>query len=292
MLTLLKLVKKMHVPLSGLKYLRMAIQVNDYFYHPSPDIQYMSEEIFGVKVDRVSLKHQPSKGVIFYIHGGAFLVGMNSMYQKFAETLTRLTGRTVILIDYGVAPENPFPIGLEQCIGTYQHLINTGLLPSDVVFMGDSAGGGLVMSTLVAVRDRQIPLPQCAVLFSPWVDLTLSNKTMKDMDDLDPIIPVDRMNEVVSLYLKNESPKHPLASPFFADLKGLPPLFISLGTHEVLYGEGNALAKKAQEAGTPVTLDVQEGMMHVYPILLPQHLKSQETLRKIQDFLIRPEGTR
>lgn len=288
MLTLLKLVKKMHLPLSGLKYLRLAIQVNDFFYHPSPDVQHVIEEISGVKIERVSLKHEQSRGVIFYIHGGAFIVGMNSMYQKFAETLVRLTNRTVILIDYGVAPENPFPIALEQCIGTYQHLINTDILPKDIVFMGDSAGGGLVLSTIIAARDRQIPLPSGAVVFSPWVDLTLSNKAMNDMDALDPIIPVDRMNQVVSLYLKNESPKHPLASPLFADLKGLPPLFISLGTHEVLHDEGKALTNKARDAGVSVTLDVQKGMLHVYPILLPHHPKSKVTLRKIKDFLNHP----
>jgi acetyl esterase/lipase len=285
MLTILKLIKKMHLPLSGLKYLRLAVQVNDYFYHPSPDVAHIEDVVYGVKIERVYVKKNLSKRVIFYLHGGAFIVGMNSVYQKFAEVLSRLTHSTVILVDYGVAPENPFPIGLEQCIATYQQLLSKGLSPKDVIFMGDSAGGGLALSTLVAAKERNIPLPSAAVLFSPWVDLSLSGETMKSLDSLDPIIPVDRMNEVVSLYLKKESPKHPLASPLFADLKGLPPLYISLGTHEVLHGEGKSLAQKATEAGVPVTLDIQKGMVHVYPILMPQHPQSKSTLRKIKEFI-------
>lgn len=285
MLTLLKLIKQMHLPLSGLKYVRLAIQVNDFFYHPSPDIQHIEDVVYGVKTERVFLKRGLTERVIFYIHGGAFIVGMNSVYQKFAETLSRLTHSTVILIDYGVAPENPFPIGLEQCIGVYQQLLKNGLSPKDIILMGDSAGGGLVLSTLVAARDRNIPLPSAAVLFSPWVDLTLSNDSYKKLESLDPIIPVDRMSEVVSLYLKNESPQHPLASPLFADLKGLPPLFISLGTHEVILGEGKELAKKATDAGVPVTLDIQKRMMHVYPILIPRHPQSKTTFRKIKEFV-------
>jgi acetyl esterase/lipase len=151
--------------------------------------------------------------------------------------------------------------------------------------MGDSAGGGLVLSTLIAARERQIPLPSGAVLFSPWVDLSLSNKALKDLDDLDPIIAVDRMSQVVDLYLRKESPKNPLASPLFANLKGLPPLFISLGTHEVLYNEGKMLTQKAKEAGVSVTLDVQRGMVHVYPLLMPHHPRSKTTFHKIQEFL-------
>jgi monoterpene epsilon-lactone hydrolase len=285
MLTLLKLIKQMHLPLSGLKYVRLAIQVNDFFYHPSPDIQHIEDVVYGVKTERVFLKRGLTERVIFYIHGGAFIVGMNSVYQKFAETLSRLTHSTVILIDYGVAPENPFPIGLEQCIGVYQQLLKNGISPKDIIVMGDSAGGGLALSTLVAAKDRNIPLPSAAVLFSPWVDLTLSNDSYKKLESLDPIIPVDRMSEVVSLYLKNESPLHPLASPLFADLKGLPPLYISLGTHEVLHGEGKALAKKATDAGVSVTLDIQKRMMHVYPILIPRHPQSKTTFRKIKEFI-------
>jgi epsilon-lactone hydrolase len=288
MLALLKLIKKMHFPISGLKFMRLAIQAHDFFYHPSPDIMHVKEDIQGVKIEKVYLKQAISNQVIFYIHGGAFIVGMNSLYQKFAEALTRCTRSTVVLIDYGVAPENPFPIGLEQCIGVYQYLLKEDLSPSDIIFMGDSAGGGLVLSTLIAGRDRQIPLPKAAVLFSPWVDLTLSNQALKEMDALDPIIPVDRMNQVVSLYLKEEPPMHPLASPLYANLKGLPPLFVSLGTHEVLCDEGKALAQRARDAGVPVTLDIQKGMLHVYPLLMPQHPQSKKTLSKIKEFISQP----
>jgi len=284
-LKLLQLVKKLHLPLSGLPALRATIHMLDRLYKLPPDLTLEEINLAGVRVEKMRRPSSSSATTIFYLHGGAFIIGLNCLYRQFADILTELTPATVLLIDYGVAPENPFPIGLNQCVAAYKALLHQGVDPNDIIFMGDSAGGGLVLSTMLAARDQHLPMPKAAVVFSPWVDLTLSHKSLLQNEEVDPIIPAAHMKEVVAMYLKDHPPADPLASPLFGDLQALPPLFISLGTHEVLWDECQLLAKKAKAAGIKTILDVGKGMIHVYPLLMPTHPQSRATLDKLKSFM-------
>jgi len=205
---------------------------------------------------------------LLYAHGGGFVSGSGDFYLPLAAHISAEAQCAVLLPDYRLAPEHPFPAGLEDCFQAYQWLRDTGPTgpaPARATFIaGDSAGGGLALSTMMALRDRQFPLPKAGIALSPFADLTLSGESIRSQAELDPIMHPSALPDFVSLYVAESDVRAPLVSPVFGDYTGLPPLLIQVGEFEVIRDDSVMVAEKARADGVEVTLEVWEGMFHVF----------------------------
>src|SRR6476661_6939192 len=223
---------------------------------PSPEIT----------VDGIEPRH-----VVLYFHGGVYVIGDAFLAAELASQVGRRTQARVISVDYRLAPEHPYPAAVEDALAAYQALLHDGIAPSDIVFAGESAGGGLAIATLVNARDHGLPLPAAAYVMSPYVDLTLAGTTMETRRHVDPLLDREALQARVTDYTSGQDAALGLISPVFAELSGLPPLLIQAGTHEVLLDDALRLARAAALADVEVTLDVTPGVPHVfqayYPIL-------------------------
>jgi len=212
--------------------------------------------------------------VLLYLHGGGYVFGSIDMYAAFAGAVGVAARASVMLPEYRLAPEHPFPAPVEDARAAYLWLLSQGHDPENIVIAGDSAGGGLTVATLLALRDAGDPLPACAVLISPWTDLTGSGDSMRSRADDDPLLEPSMIEWMASKYIENEQDlRNPLASPLFADLQGLPPLLIQVGSDEILLSDATRLAANAAAAEVDVTLRAWPDMFHVwhfYHRMLPE----------------------
>jgi acetyl esterase/lipase len=214
------------------------------------------------------------KRCILYLHGGAFVTGSIGTHRALMAHLAHAAQARVMGLDYRLAPEHQFPAGLEDCIAAWQELLASGERPEQLAIAGDSAGGGLTAATLLALKERGLPLPAAAWLLSPAVDLTDQRPSWQNNAPFDYLSPMlGHLDEFVPAYLGQADPLQPLASPIRGDLAGLPPLLIHVGEREVLHDQVVAYAEQARLAGVDVTLVVGANMVHVYPAfvgLVPQ----------------------
>ena len=222
---------------------------------------------------------------LLYLHGGGWVSGSGGNYLPLAADISVAAKCAVLLPDYRLAPEHPFPAGLEDCIAAHDWLIANGPSgpgPAKATFIaGDSAGGNLTLATLLALRDRKRPLPAGGIALSAATDFTLASKSLKTVHD--PIISARTMPEFRDRYLKKTDPRNPLASPVFGDYRGIPPLLIQVGEHEMLRDDSVRVAKKARSDGIPVNFKVWPGMVHVFQIRgLPE---SREAIEQIAKFM-------
>jgi len=227
---------------------------------------------------------EPSQGVLLYLHGGAYALGSIDTHREFLGRLTVATRLKVLAINYRLAPEHHFPAAVEDSLRAYRWLLGQGTASSSLVVGGDSAGGGLALATLMALRDAGEPLPACAMCLSPWVDLTLSSPSIHKHAGSDPLLSPDLLARYAGFYAGGWDKRHSLISPLFADLHGLPPLMIQVGTAEILLDEAVRLAEKADAAGVEVQLSTWEGLFHVFQLVsfLPE---SKKSLEKITAFI-------
>jgi acetyl esterase/lipase len=218
----------------------------------------------GVPVERVAPPGVDPGRAIFYVHGGGFVMGSPGTHRNLVARLCRAAGAVGWVPDYRLAPEHPFPRGIDDVVAAYRAVLATGLSPARVAIVGDSAGGGLTMATLLALRNARLPLPAAAVCISPWVDLTISGASVETRAELDPWIPAAGLHGMKGLYLAGADARHPLASPIFADLSGLPPLLVQVGTAEILHDDAERLAAQVRACGGEVTFEAWEEMVHVW----------------------------
>ncbi|MER7243244.1 alpha/beta hydrolase [Kribbella sp. NPDC000426] len=221
-------------------------------------------------------------GVILFLHGGGYVVGTPRSGANVAAPLARQTGLRVVALDYRLAPEAPFPAAVDDALAAYKELLDSG---REVFIAGDSAGGGLALATILAARREDLPLPPAVVVFSPWVDLTLSGASMDARGDFDPLFSRAHMEAYAEHYLAGHDPKDELASPLLADLTGLPPLLIQVGTAEVLLDDSLQLAARAAEQEVDVSLDVVAGAPHVYPYMLGLMDEAETALARAAQWL-------
>ena len=224
---------------------------------------------------------------LLYLHGGGFVSGSGGFYLALAAHLSAAAKCAVLLPDYRLAPEHPFPAGLEDCIRAHEWLIANGPAgpaPAPATFIaGDSAGGSLTLATLLALRDRRRPLPAGGIALSPTTDLTLASESLRTVND--PIISARTMPVFRELDLGTTDPRNPLASPVFGDYRGIPPLLIQVGEHEMLRDDGVRVAEKARSDGIPVTLEVWPGMFHVFQSHEPLLPEAREAIDHAADFI-------
>jgi acetyl esterase/lipase len=226
------------------------------------------------------------KRVVLYFHGGGYFFCGLETHRPTCGYLARVAQARVLSVDYRMAPENVFPAAVDDAVAWWKELLQQGIKPQNVVFAGDSAGGGLALACLVASRDQGLPLPAGAVLFSPWSDLSCSGETMKTLSDADVMFNPESLPEAAALYLAGKPANTPLASPLFADLKGLPPLMIHASKHEILLADSTRLHDRAKAQGVQSELHLKAKMPHVWPtmLMLPE---ARQTLKHCGEFITR-----
>ncbi len=206
-------------------------------------------------------------GVMLYLHGGAYTLGSVHLHRELLSRLAHASHARVLGINYRLAPEHPYPAALEDATAAYGWLRNIGVPPSHTIIAGDSAGGGLTLATLITLRDAGNALPAGAVCLSPWTDLTLSGDSVQSKAKSDPMLHADHLRQCARDYAGAQPLTLPLISPLYADLAGLPPLLIQVGTDEILLDDTTRLADQARAAGVDVTLEIWDDMFHVFQML-------------------------
>ncbi len=221
---------------------------------------------------------------LLYIHGGAYVVGSPKSHIAMAANLAKRASATATVIEYRLAPEHVYPAAIDDCVAAYRALI-TDVDPALVTIAGDSAGGGAALSTLVSLRDAGDPLPGATYLLSPWTDLTGSGESVISRAEADPMIDGAKIAESGRVYAGDVPLDDPGVSPLFADLSGLPPLLIQTGMDEVLLSDSTRLADRARQAGVDATLDLAEGMWHVYQMFAPVVPEATDALVRAAVFM-------
>jgi monoterpene epsilon-lactone hydrolase len=248
-----------------------------------------------VAVDRVSAPGRPAErlrppgvrtdAAVLYLHGGGYVIGSPSSHRHLAAAIARAAGVQALLLDYRLAPEHPFPAALDDALAAYQWLQTQGVAANRIIVAGDSAGGGLTMATLLALRDRKLPRPAGGVCISPWVDLTCSGASYATRASADPIVTRDGIEMMAQAYVGNGDRKAPLVSPLFADLHDLPPLLIQVGSDEVLLDDALLLGRRALAAGVTVKVEEWPAMVHVWHWFLSMLDEADRAVASIGDFV-------
>lgn len=221
---------------------------------------------------------------VLYFHGGGYAIGSPRSHRHLAAAIARAAGTRALLLDYRLAPENPYPAALDDAVAAYQWLLARGIAPGRIVLGGDSAGGGLTVATLLALRDRGVPRPAGGVCISPWVDLTCSGASYATKAAADPIVTRDGVEAMAQAYVGTGDRKAPLVSPLYADLHALPPLLIQVGSDEVLLDDAIGLGARARAAGVEVTVEEWPQMVHVWHWFLPILDEAEKAIAGIGDF--------
>jgi monoterpene epsilon-lactone hydrolase len=233
------------------------------------DVTVTAAGLGGVPTAEITVDGIEARHVVLYFHGGVYVMGDAALAADLASQIGRRTQAKVISVDYRLAPEHPYPAAVDDALAAYEALLDDGIAPADIVFAGESAGGGLAVATLVNARDHGRPLPAAAYVMSPYADLTLAGETMETKRELDPLMSRERMQPRVTDYAAGQEAALGLISPVFADLAGLPPLIIQAGSHEVLLDDAVRLARQAAIADVVVTLDITPRVPHVFQAYYP-----------------------
>lgn len=226
-----------------------------------------------------------SAPVLLYFHGGGYGMGSVNTIRPLVSQLAAATSARVLSVDYRLAPEHPCPAAVEDAVTAYRWLLDRGADPAAVAFGGDSAGGGLTVAALLAVKERGLPMSGAGVCISPWVDLTVSSESIDRNAASDPEVTRAALTRWAELYLAGSDPQNPLASPVFGDLRGLPPLLIQAGTAEAIEDDATRLAVAARAAGVPVTLELYEDMIHVWHAFAPGLPEATATIDRVAAWL-------
>ncbi len=247
-------------------------------------IKIKKQEIEGMKTEWLIPEDANPAGLILYVHGGGYVSGSCIDHRGFVTKFARYTGVTNLLFEYRLAPEHPYPAALDDSVKIYQWLLSQNYQPGNIIIAGESAGGGLTLATLLALKEKQIPMPAATVAISPWTDLTCSGKTYKTKNKVSPA-PINSWIVFSKHYAGQIPAGNPLVSPLFGDLKGLPPLFINSGEDDELFDDGEKFYIKAKKAGVDVTFRAGKGMVHCYPLLAPIFPEATEAMNEIVEFV-------
>jgi monoterpene epsilon-lactone hydrolase len=229
-----------------------------------PEVTVTDGELGGVPTAEVTVEGVEPRHVVLYFHGGVYVMGDAALAAGLAAQIAQRTQAKAISVDYRLAPEHPYPAAVDDALAAYEGLLDAGTAPSDIVFAGESAGGGLAVATIVNARDQGLPLPAGAYAMSPYADLTLVGASMDTRGPLDPLLSRVALEARIPDYVADADPALGLISPIFADLSGLPPLIIQAGSHEVLLDDAVRLAGRAAAADVEVTLEITPQVPHVF----------------------------
>ncbi|MFO7749253.1 MAG: alpha/beta hydrolase [Desulfobacteraceae bacterium] len=225
------------------------------------------------------------KSVVLYLHGGGFIAGSIASHRDLATRIANASESKALIIDYRLAPEHPFPAGLEDAVQVYTWLLNHGFSAPHIAIAGDSAGGGLAVSLLLTIRDKGLPMPGCAALISPWTDLECKTPSHTTNQTTDPMLNQHMLFSTAQLYTEEKNWRHPLVSPANGDFQGLCPLLVQVGSKEILQDDAVLLVQKAKEAGVPAEIEIWEGMFHVWHYFSRYLDQGRKAVEKIGSFI-------
>jgi acetyl esterase/lipase len=227
----------------------------------------------------------PGNAVILYLHGGAYISGSPRTHRPLTAELARRCGARVLAVDYRQAPEFSFPAWMDDAVEAYRYLLEEGFRPGHIVIAGDSAGGNLTLVTLLRLRELGLPMPAGAVCLSPWTDLSCSYKSHTVNADCEAILNPEGIKALGLRHIGDNDPKHPLLSPAHADLAGLPPLMVHVGTTEILLDDARAIRRNAKRAGIRLRYREWEAMPHVFPLFHLVLPEGRQCLDEIEEFI-------
>ena len=247
--------------------------------YPLPDdVRLEAIDANGVKAEWSTTPAADASRAILYLHGGGYVIGSVLSHRHLASELGRAAGTRTLAVDYRLAPEHPFPAAVEDALAAYRHLLDTGIKPSCIAIAGDSAGGGLTVATLLAVKEAGLPQPACGFCISPWVDLEGIGDSMTGKAGEDPMVQAAGLLAWAQMYLAGKSARTPQAAPLYGDLRGLAPLLIHVGSAETLLDDSTRLASVAGAAEVKVQLEVWPEMIHVWHFFHPMLAEAREAL--------------
>jgi acetyl esterase/lipase len=223
--------------------------------------------------------------VVLYLHGGGYVIGSINSHRDLGGRLSRAAGARVLVLDYRLAPEHPFPAAVDDALAAYRWLLAEGHAPQNIAIGGDSAGGGLTLATLLALRDAGETLPAAGICLSPWTDLAGTGESLRTKAEADPMVQWSRLAQYAAAYLGEQDARTPLASPLYADLRGLPPLLIQVGTAETLLDDASRVAARARSAGVDVTYEAWDDMIHVFQAFAALLPEGQQAIERIGAFV-------
>jgi monoterpene epsilon-lactone hydrolase len=253
--------------------------------HPiADDILIEETSVAGCAADWVTAPNSSADRAILYLHGGGYMIGDNVAYREFASRLARATSSRVCVLDYRLGPEHACPAALEDTVTAFQQLLSSGYDPANLVIAGDSAGGGLAIAALMDLRDGASSLPGCAIAFSPWTDLEMTGESIDDPASNDPFVAKEALVAMANAYAPDE-PGSQAASPLNGDCVGLPPIHIETGTREILLSDSRRFVEKAKAAGVEVDYHEGVGLVHVWPVVVPDGSESAEALERCGAFV-------
>ena len=242
------------------------------------------EEITGIQAEWVKPVGAPGDKLIFYVHGGGYVSGSLNDHRGVVAKIAQATGFTCLHFEYRLAPEFPFPHGLNDSLSVWQGVVQKGYAPENIVMMGESAGGGLALAMLLAMKERWLVLPRAAVVISPWTDLTCSGNSYQTKNKVS-LAPLDSWTVFAHHYIGHNEARNPLISPLFGTLSGFPPVLINAGESDELFDDSLAFYLKAKEAGVKVRFIKGEEMVHCYPLLAPLFPEATEAMNEIVSYI-------
>jgi monoterpene epsilon-lactone hydrolase len=239
-------------------------------YAVAPDVTIEPVSAGGIPAEWSTTPNADASRVILYLHGGGYVIGSLNSHRHLVTEIGRAAGTRVLALDYRLAPEHPFPAAVEDALAGYRFLLAGGVAPGNIAIAGDSAGGGLTVAAMLAIRDAGLPQPACGWTLSPWVDMEAIGDSMTNKSAEDPSLQKPALLQMATWYLNNADPRSPLAAPIYADLHGLAPLLIQVGAAETLLDDSVRLARVAGAADVAVTLEIWPEMIHVWHHFHPQ----------------------
>ena len=251
---------------------------------PLPDsVEAVEDELGDVKAWRVAAKDAPRGNVVLHFHGGGYLIGSAKGSLEYAGRLAAAVNGVCYTAEYRLAPEHPYPAAIDDAICAYRALLARGIPASSILVSGESAGGGLAVALVLALRTAGDPLPGAILAVAPFSDLTVSGPSARAFNGDDPAASRDMLKFMGASYFQGHEPTDPLVSPLYGDLTGLPPLFVTASQGEVLLSDTTRLAERAEKAGVDVTLRLVEDSVHVYTIF-PFLPETQSTMAEVANW--------
>lgn len=240
--------------------------------------------VAGLPAEWLSMAGANKDRVILYAIGGGYVSGSCNDHRAMVAKIAKDSGISILLLQHRLAPEHPYPAALDDMLAGYGWLLEQGISPENIMIVGESAGGGLALATLLAIRDKGLPLPAGGVALSPWTDLALTGESHRTKAKV-CLSPKGMAEVCTKYYIGDHDPRDPWISPLYGDLHDLPPLLIYVGEYETLLDDSTRFAAKAEAAGVDVTLRVGDGMIHCYPLLAPLFPEATQALEEICTFI-------
>jgi len=260
-----------------------------YFLHIAPGVTCAPFTHPSCPAEWLIPEKQPL-ATLLYLHGGAYCLGSRKTHRAFLSHLCHLTNTRILSFDYRLAPEHPFPAALNDAIEMY-HWLRKQMGPSSIYIAGDSAGGGLALALLLALKKEAAPLPKGVICFSPWIDLTHQGKTLKTNQKTDPLLYAPSLPVIAKAYIGNEDPSHPHLSPLYGNWHNLPPLFVQAAQEEILLSDSLRLYDKVKNSKGAITLEIWKNRFHAWPYFASFLPEAREAILHVKSFLEENEAS-